>query len=66
MHRETASAPSPPLPESELIARLRRQILLRDSLRPGTPRHWRAACEVRALQRLVVQESLEAASGSRR
>lgn len=37
-----------------LSARLRDAIAHRDRQRPGSPAHWRAVCEVRALQRQLV------------
>jgi hypothetical protein len=36
-----------------LVEALRRALERRDALRPGTPAHWRAACEARALMKRV-------------
>lgn len=38
----------------DICDELRALIAERDSLLPGSPRHWRAACEVRVLQDRLV------------
>lgn len=40
--------------ENDIAERLRDAIARRDLLRPGTPAHWRAACEARALMKRMV------------
>ena len=44
----------PALTAGQLSARLRDAIAHRDRQRPGSPAHWRAVCDVRALQQELV------------